>query len=58
VSGGFVADAEAPSCACPHYHAPISIAGHGGPFPDLYPTACGHGCVVDALPKDLAVTCY
>ena len=32
--------------------------GYGGPYEDKNPTSCGHGCVVEAAPKDLAAACW
>jgi hypothetical protein len=57
VTGG-IPDSSGPGCPCMHLHGDISISGYGGPYADQAPDNCGHGCIVQALPKDLTAKCF
>jgi hypothetical protein len=57
ITGGHVGTGA--DCSYAHYHATIStITGHGGPYEDKFENGCGHGAVVEVLPKELTVKCF
>jgi hypothetical protein len=57
VTGG-IPDTMGPGCPCMHLHGDLTITGYGGPYADQKPDNCGHGCIVQALPKDLTAKCF